>query len=234
MELSGATLWETERLEIALTPSKKRDAEQSAKDLSRHRGAIDQRLVRAMGHPVRVQALIILNERIASPNEISKELDQSVGHVSYHIKVLKECKCIELVDTAPRRGAMEHYYRATDRAFLDADEWAALPASLRPGLSASGLKTVFNDASSALLAGTFDKRTDRHLSWTPMIVDEQGWEELRGELEGALERVFEIQTASAERLTAEDAPGVPVTMSMMLFEAPMSNERKAGPPKKDD
>lgn len=217
-----------------MTPSKKSDVEQSAKDLSRHRGAIDQRLVRAMGHPVRVQALIILNERVASPNEISKELDQTVGHVSYHIKVLKECECIELVDTAPRRGAMEHYYRATDRAFLNADEWAAMPDSIRPGLSGSGLRTVFNDASSALLAGTFDKRSDRHLSWTPMIVDEEGWEELRDELAAMLERVFDIQAASAERLTEEDAAGIPVTVSMMLFEALMSNERKVGPPKKKD
>jgi DNA-binding transcriptional ArsR family regulator len=200
--------------------------------LDRHRGAVDQRLVRALGHPVRVQALIILNERIASPNEISKELDQSVGHVSYHIKVLKECECIELVDTAPRRGAMEHYYRATDRAFLDASEWAALPSSIRPGLSASLLQTVVNDASSALTSGTFDKRIDRHLSWTPMIVDEQGWEELRNRLEAALEDVFEIQASSAERLTKADAPGIPVTVAMMGFEAPMSNDRKVAPPKK--
>lgn len=198
----------------------------------RHRGAVDQRLVRALGHPVRVQALIILNERIASPNEISKELDQSVGHVSYHIKVLKECECIELVDTAQRRGAMEHYYRATDRAFLDASEWAALPATIRPGLSASLLQTIVNDASSALTTGTFDKRIDRHLSWTPMIVDEKGWEQLRDGLEEMLEKVFEIQASSAERLAKEDATGVPVTVAMMGFEPPMSNDRRVAPPKK--
>jgi DNA-binding transcriptional ArsR family regulator len=185
-----------------------------------------------MGHPVRVQALIILNERIASPNEISKELDQTVGHVSYHIKVLKECECIELVDTAPRRGAMEHYYRATDRAFLDASEWASLPSSIRPGLSTSLLQTVMNDASDALMSGTFDKRVDRHLSWTPMIVDEQGWDELRTGLEEFLEKVFDTQASSAERLAAEDAPGIPVTVAMMCFEALMSNDRKVAPPKK--
>ncbi len=193
---------------------------------------MDQRLVRALGHPVRVQALIILNERIASPNEISKELDQSVGHVSYHIKVLKECECIELVDTAPRRGAMEHYYRATDRAFLDISEWAALPSSIRPGLSASLLQTVVNDASAALTSGTFDKRIDRHLSWTPMIVDEQGWGELKDALETALERVFEIQSTSAERLAKADATGNSVTVAMMGFETPMSNDRKVAPSKK--
>jgi DNA-binding transcriptional ArsR family regulator len=212
-------------------PTKKIDAKQAKPARNRHRGAVDQRLVRAMGHPVRVQALIILNERIASPNEISKELDQTVGHVSYHIKVLKECECIELVDTAPRRGAMEHYYRATDRAFLDASEWASLPSSIRPGLSASLLQTVVNDASDALMAGTFDKRIDRHLSWTPMIVDEQGWDELKTGLEEFLEKVFDVQASSAERLAAEDAPGIPVTVAMMCFEALMSNDRKVAPPK---
>lgn len=200
----------------------------------RQRGTLDQRLVRALGHPVRVQALNILNERVASPNEISKELDQTVGHVSYHIKVLKECECIELVDTAPRRGAMEHYYRATDRAFLDIDEWAKLPASIRPGMSASAIKTILNDVSSALLSGTFDKRLDRHLSWTPMLVDEQGWEELKTGLHEMLEKVFEIQSSSAERLAAEDAAGIPVSVAMMGFEAPSSGNDRVGPPKKKD
>jgi DNA-binding transcriptional ArsR family regulator len=198
---------------------------------SRHRGAIDQRLVRALGHPVRVQALVILNERVASPNEISKELGQSVGHVSYHIKVLRECECIELVDTAPRRGAMEHYYRATARAFLNAEEWTELPESIRPGLSASGLKTMLNDASAALLAGTFDKRDDRHLSWTPMIVDDQGWDELKAGLAEMLDKVLEIQRSSAARLTKADAAGIPVTVSMLGYEAPPSGDGKVAPSK---
>jgi DNA-binding transcriptional ArsR family regulator len=215
-----------------LTPAKTSKTRQGAAKVSRHRGTVDQRLVRAMGHQVRVQALIILNERVASPNEISKELGESVGHVSYHIKVLKECECIELVDTAPRRGAMEHYYRATDRAFFDAQEWAALPDSIRPGLSSSGLKTVFNDAASALLAGTFDKRIDRHLSWTPMIVDEDGWEELKTGLAAMLEKVIEIQTVSAARLAKADAAGIPVTVAMMGFEAPPSGDGKVAPSKK--
>jgi DNA-binding transcriptional ArsR family regulator len=215
-----------------MTPKDQSKSRQDGKTDRRHRGAVDQRLVRAMGHPVRVQALIILNERIASPNEISKELDQSVGHVSYHIKVLKECDCIELVDTAPRRGAMEHYYRATDRAFLDASEWASLPPSIRPGLSASLLQTVVNDASAALTSGSFDKRIDRHLSWTPMIVDEEGWEELRARLEAALEDVLDIQSSSAERLAKADAAGIPVTVAAMCFEALMSNDRKVAPSKK--
>jgi DNA-binding transcriptional ArsR family regulator len=230
MELSGS---KPKIGEIALTPSNsKKDGAAKNKKPSRHRGTLDQRVVRAMGHPVRVQALAILNERVASPNEISKELGQTVGHVSYHIKVLKECECIELVDTAPRRGAMEHYYRATDRAFLDAAEWASLPASLRPGISGSAIKAAFADIASAVLAGTFDKREDRHISWTPMLVDEEGWDEVQTALREMLERVFEIQSASAERLAKADAPGIPVSVAMMGFEAPSSEDHKVVPSKK--
>lgn len=215
-----------------MTPAKTSPSKKGTAKVGRHRGTVDQRLVRAMGHQVRVHALAILNERVASPNEISKELGESVGHVSYHIKVLKECECIELVDTAPRRGAMEHYYRATDRAFLDAEEWASLPDSIRPGLSASGLKTVFNDAASALLAGTFDKRIDRHLSWTPMILDEEGWEELNAGLSEMLEKALAIQSASAARLAKADAAGIPVSVAMMGFEAPPTGDGKVAPSKK--
>jgi DNA-binding transcriptional ArsR family regulator len=214
-----------------LTPAKTTTKKEGDAKISRHRGVIDQRLVRALGHPVRVHSLTILNERVASPNEISKELGESVGHVSYHIKVLKECECIELVDTAPRRGAMEHYYRATDRAFLKPEEWAELPKTIRPGMSASALKTVINDAASALLAGTFDKRADRHLSWTPMILDEDGWEELKAEMLKSLENVIEIQAKSAERLTKADAAGIPVSVAMLGFETPPGGDGKVAPSK---
>ena len=127
---------------------------------------------------------------------------------------------------------MEHYYRATDRAFLKAEEWAALPKTIRPCLSSSALKTIINDAASALLAGTFDKRTDRHLSWTPMILDEDGWEELKGTLEQALESALEIQAKSAARLTKADEAGIPVSVAMLGFEAPSSGDGKVTPSKK--
>jgi len=217
-----------------LTPSNsKKSSSAATKKAGRQRGGVDQRVVRAMGHPVRVQALVILNERVASPNEIAKELDQTVGHVSYHIKVLKECECIELVDTAPRRGAMEHYYRATDRAFLNSEEWATLPASLRPGISASGIDNILKDVSAAVAGGTFDARVNRHLSWTPILIDEQGWDELQDALDRMLERVFEIQSESAERLVAEDAPGIPVSVAMLGFEAASGETHKAAPSKKE-
>lgn len=190
---------------------------------------IDPRLVKALGHPVRNDALSILNERVASPNEIAKELGQSVGHVSYHIKVLKNCECIELVSTAPRRGAVEHYYRATARAFFDLPEWETLPRSVRAGLSASLMEALFNDTSEAIKAETFDRRNDRHFSWTPMLVDEQGWAEARDELAAVLDRILEIQASSAERLSKSGGEATPISVAMLAFEAASPHKHRVMP-----
>ncbi len=209
----------------------KPQSKKGGRSRNRNREIVDQRVIKALGHPVRVLALAILNERVASPNEIAQELNQTVGHVSYHIKVLKKCECIELVDTAPRRGAVEHYYRATSRAFIDDEAWRRLPASVRPSLTATLLQDIFEDAGGALTAGTFDARDDRHLAWTPMIVDEQGWDDISEASAALLERVFEVQAESAKRLTEAEKPGIQISVASMVYETPASEERRPTPKK---
>ncbi|HZK15780.1 MAG TPA: winged helix-turn-helix domain-containing protein, partial [Solirubrobacterales bacterium] len=127
-------------------------------------------LVKALGHELRVEILGILNERMASPNELSKELEEGLSQVSYHVKVLKDYKTITQVKTEPRRGAVEHYYRATSSAFLTDRDWHSLPASVRPGLSADLLELIMGDAVRSLEEGVFDERVDRHMSRTPLLL----------------------------------------------------------------
>ena len=64
---------------------------------------------------------------MASPSELAKELGEPLGNVAYHVKILEETGAIELVRTAPVRGALEHFYRATtdvDATWLDLDDAA--------------------------------------------------------------------------------------------------------------
>jgi DNA-binding transcriptional ArsR family regulator len=87
----------------------------------------DQRLIKSLGHPVRTRALEILNTRVASPSELAKELNEPLGNVAYHVKILEENGAIELERTAPVRGALEHFYRATTQVtstWLDLDDEA--------------------------------------------------------------------------------------------------------------
>ena len=146
----------------------------------KQKDGVEQLVAKAFAHPLRVQILIILNERVASPNLLAQELDQSLNLVAYHVRVLEKYDCIELVDTKQRRGATEHFYRATRRQFLSDQEWSRLPESLRPGVSSAMLKAVFQDIEEAAERGTLDEVDDRHLSRTPMVVDRQGWDDVVG------------------------------------------------------
>lgn len=187
---------------------------------------IDERLVKSLTHGLRVQILTILNERIASPNELSKELGEGLSQVSYHVKVLKDYGCIELVKTEPRRGAVEHYYRATARAWLSDRDWEALPASVRPGVSADLIEMIMGDAVDALEAGTLDARTDRHTSRTPLILDEEGWKEVVETLSSTLDEVVEIQARSSQRLAESGEEGFQASVSLLGFEMPEGVRRR--------
>ena len=75
-------------------------------------GVIDQRLVRAVSHPLRVEVLeTIVAEGEISPTQIVAKVKGDLGKVSYHVSVLKDCEIIELAGTRQRRGALEHFFR---------------------------------------------------------------------------------------------------------------------------
>lgn len=71
--------------------------------------------IKAISAPQRRRILRALHEagEARSPNELSKAFGIAVGHISYHVKVLKECGALALTDTQPRRGAIEHFYAST-------------------------------------------------------------------------------------------------------------------------
>ena len=184
---------------------------------------ITQQLAKALAHPLRVRILTSLHKGVSSPNQLSQELGEPLGNVSYHVKTLLEYDCVELVKTEPRRGAVEHFYRATERAFFSASDWEKIPASARKGISGSVLETIGQDASEALIAGSIDARTDSHLSRTPLVLDEKGWTEVTSLLEETLNRAIEIQAESATRLTDEKSDSVATKLAILHFESPDTN-----------
>jgi DNA-binding transcriptional ArsR family regulator len=191
---------------------------------------VEQIVAKAFAHPLRVQILIILNEKIASPNMLAQQLGESLNLVAYHVRVLEKYDCIELVDTKQRRGATEHFYRATRRQFLSDDEWARMPASLRPGMAMAVLKSIFEDIQVSSKAGTLDEVDDIHLSRTPMVLDKQGWSDVAGLLSGTLDRLLEIQTEATKRLAGSDEEGALAKVHLLHFKSPSPAELKKSKP----
>src|SRR6201994_1968864 len=124
-------------------------------------GEIDEALLRAISHPLRQRLLGMLDGRTASLNELARELGLPLGRVSYHIRLLADLGAIELVRTAPRRGALEHFYRAVTRGWVSDDDWARLPRAARRGIVGQSLQRIFSDVTAAVDAGGFDESTSK-------------------------------------------------------------------------
>jgi DNA-binding transcriptional ArsR family regulator len=187
-------------------------------------GLVDPRLAKALSHPMRARILTILNEQVASPNEIAAMIDERLPNVSYHVRALQELGCIELVRTAQRRGAIEHYYRALARPFFSDRDWKRLPRSGRQAVTDVTLQFIWEDVSGAIKSGAFENRSDRHLSRAPLTVDERGWSELNELLAKVLGQAEEIAAKSKKRLSKAKEPGIPTRLVMMHFESTEADE----------
>lgn len=184
-------------------------------------GLVDGRLIRTLNHPLRVRILSILNERTSSPSDLAEELNVSLSDTSYHVRQLLEADQIELVKRVQRRGAVEHYYRGVRRALIPPDAWKHLPESVQAKIAADTYELLFKDANKALEAQAYTKRPDSHVSWTPMTLDQKGWDSFVDLLAETLDRGLEIQAEASSRLAAAgpEANAISVTMGLAGFES---------------
>jgi DNA-binding transcriptional ArsR family regulator len=169
---------------------------------------VDPRLLKAVGHPLRFRLLLAYNEGKASPNELAKALAEPLANVAYHTRVLLDAGAIELVDTAQRRGATEHYYSAVIRPYLTGADSKALPSRTRQALFLAAVQTILADISSAA-AGSGFEHPAAHASRTRLELDDQGFSDVVALLSDVLERLIEIQAESANRWAANGLGGPP-------------------------
>ncbi len=181
--------------------------------------SVDQRVIKAMGHPLRVEILAILNDRMASPNELSKELEEGLSQVSYHIKVLKDFEMIEMVKTEPRRGAIEHYYRASTKVFIPVWVMKLMPKSAQRHMFSDVLADVEQDVGTSLETGTFDKRPDWVVGRDPRILDGEAREDAEELAAEFFERYEQLEVESDRRRQNGEGDGesIPTTAVMLVF-----------------
>ncbi|MBW8058943.1 MAG: winged helix-turn-helix transcriptional regulator [Solirubrobacterales bacterium] len=184
---------------------------------------VDPRLVKALDHVLRQHILLATVQGEVSPNELSKALDEGLSQVSYHVKVLREdCEgMIEETRTEPRRGAVEHYYRASAKTLLPAKAWRRLKKGLRAAIGAGMASDLFNDLAEALKAGKLQGAHD-HITRTPLVLDAEGQRNVKTIAERASGEVEDEQRASAERMEKADGEGgkaTGYTFALLAFEA---------------
>jgi DNA-binding transcriptional ArsR family regulator len=200
----------------AKTKTRKAKSRGSRKSAAR---SLDEatRMAKALSHPLRSVILSRLNEKVASPSELSEELDAPLGTVSYHVRTLLNLDCIELVSTRPRRGAVEHHYRATRRAWGDDATWELMPPTARRGFAAEWFKMAFGDVREAIERGGFEQRTDCQMLFTRLNLDEQAWTQLAERMAELNEYAVELQAESAGR-TVDSRPDGEIAARLILLQ----------------
>src|SRR3954447_10902011 len=158
----------------------------------------EARIAKALAHPLRARILQRLGERVASPGDLAVELNAPLGVVSYHVRMLREYECVELVRTEPVRGALQHFYRATARATLEAAQWRTLPSQLRSELSGAGLQALVTDLAAAADADLLED-PELVITRTPLELDEKAFKKLNKLLARTHEQAIAIAAESAQR-----------------------------------
>jgi DNA-binding transcriptional ArsR family regulator len=160
---------------------------------------LDERLAKALSHPLRRRVLErIMDDGEASPNEVAKGLGAPLSTVSYHVHILRDLQCIELVRTEPRRGAVEHFYRSALDLFLEDAQWSRLPLVVRRQLAGQTVGDLMQEMGAAAGSGGFDDAASA-IARVPLELDDTGRQELSELLHATLREAEAIQERSAAR-----------------------------------
>jgi DNA-binding transcriptional ArsR family regulator len=196
-------------------------------------GPPDARVIKAIGHPLRWQMLEALTEGEASPAQLARKFGEPVNLVAYHMGILAKAGGVELTRTEPRRGSTEHFYRATMRPYFGDREWARLPTETRRAVLAVESKRILNDIRAAASGAGLD-HPKAHVSWTPLELDPEGFDEVAELLDDVLEKLHGIQ-ARVKGRQAKSSPKkagpLATEVAMVHFERRDRRTRRGRPPK---
>lgn len=183
-----------------------------------------QNRIKAMSHPLRAEAFRLIRDRgPMSPAEVARELEADLPDVSYHVRKLKEFDCVEEVWSRPVRGAVEHFYRATEQHMIDTEEWGELAETepaMAEALTDEFMQGVVDDYSASRRAGVVALDEEFWIVRTPLVLDPDGVREALEAAETYENAMTDIAARSAERRGSEGTEEVPASSSIVFFKMP--------------
>jgi hypothetical protein len=187
------------------------------------------RMAKVFADSLRIEILSELNTRELSPKGFFDEFGGgTLSRVSRAFDLLYEYGWLELVRTETggrRRGAVEHFYRATGPAVFDESTWPEVPDSLKNVFTWRAFLTLAERVKEAVAAGTIDAREDRHFTWTTLRLDLQGWRSVIARTDALFHFIFAEQKRADARMSETGEEAIPMTVALAAFESPKDTEK---------
>lgn len=181
-------------------------------------------LAKVLADPEALQILAQLNLREMSPKQFHDEFGggtmSSVGRRFQKLAKTGWLRMVREESGGKRRGATEHFYRAIGPAILDRDDWSELPDPLKTTLTWKTFEQFRERAKEAIGAGTLDARTDRHLTWSLLLLDQLGWEEVIAAVDALFQSIFLEERNAESRIRKSGEKPIKTTVALAAFESP--------------
>jgi hypothetical protein len=181
-----------------------------------------ERLAPLFGDDLFMEILTQLNASEMSVKQFHRKFasDASEWVVRHRFERLKKLAWLAVVDKVKRRGAQEYIYRATKPAILDNGPWAAVPDALRETEAWATFEHMSDLVKEAIVAGSFDARDDRHLSWSFLSLDLEGWGNVVADLEALQILILEAEGQAKRRIESGAKP-LTTIVALAAFDSPM-------------
>lgn len=184
---------------------------------------ISPKTARAVADPWRLRILAEVCVKPLSPSQFVEEFGGELTHVARCFRQLAKWNYVEVAEKRPgrRRGAaVEHVYRAIQRAHFHTSAWEEVPPSEREDASRSVLNAYQQRIRAAVEAGTFDQESDRHLSWDGVAIDATAWRQLGERLDAILDSLVKHELRATQRLASADGEQIPTVIGLAAFRSP--------------
>ena len=90
---------------------------------------LESEFLSALGHPARLQALVLFEQRPASARELAAIVDLSPSATLYHVRKLRDAGLIEQVDSRQRRAFIERVWRTRSTGWAEIERQLAVVAA---------------------------------------------------------------------------------------------------------
>jgi DNA-binding transcriptional ArsR family regulator len=160
---------------------------------------IEEVTTRGLSHRIKIEILAALHEGPASTTQLARILRQDPAKVWHHIKALLKDGSIEKAFTEEQRNHTITYYRQVELPFFSDEAIAAMTPEERQITAALILQASQAEALAALWAGKMHSDPRVWLAWQPIVLAEEGREELADELQENWDRMQEIACKDANR-----------------------------------
>lgn len=183
---------------------------------------------------LRLKIVTELYMREMSPTRFYEEFGGgSISRITRNFERLEESGWLEYIRSegpgGSRRGGVEHFYRATELAYFDAETWALLPYSLRVAFSWNSFKQIAGRLRVAIEAGRLDGHSEREFGYGSLCLDRVGWDNAIEAIRAHFAFIFEEQEEAARRIARSGEEPFRASIVQIAFESTAGDDDPIGP-----